>query len=121
MGKHSENVNYSNSLFESDEFHDQSLPQIKLFRDPLEITEPLPWLKDNSKLASKKFFKSLKVSWERNFCFPNEKERSIASIGEAVVRCSRSSSSHQFIEDWHKKLFDLKKDKVESMIGKYSK
>ena len=45
----------------------------------------------------------------------------MVSIGEAVVRCSMSRSSHQFIYDWPKKPFDLKKDKVESMIGKYSK
>ena len=121
LAKDSEDLNYSNSLSESDEFHDQSLPKIRLYRDPLEISEPLPWLKVNSKTASNKFFNSLKTSWERKYCFPKEKKRSIASIGEAVVRCSRSSSSHSFIDDWHRQLFNLKKDQVESMIGRYSK
>ena len=94
---------------------------MKLYRDPLELTRPLDWLKSNSQSASKRFFKTLKVAWERNFCFPKGKQRSTASIGEAVVKCARSSSSHQFIKDWHKKFFDLNKNQVESIIGRYSK
>ena len=70
-------------------------------------------------LGTKSFFLVGKIPV--NFCFPKEKKRSTASIGEAVIKCARSSSSHQFIEDWHKKMFDLGKDQVESIIGKYSK
>ena len=121
LDKNLESLNYSNSLSESDEFHDQNLPKIKLYKNPLEITRPLDWLKSNSQLASQKFFKNLKVVWERSFCFPKGKRRSTASIGESVVKCARSNSFHQFIKDWHKKNFDLDKDQVESIIGKYSK
>ena len=82
-------------------------------------SEPLPWLKVNSKTASNKFF-NLKLHGKENIVF-KRKKRSIASIGEVVVRCSRSSTSHSFIDDWHRQLFNLKKDQVESMLGRYSK
>jgi hypothetical protein len=106
-------VTLSESFSKTDEYHNEEMPNIGLYKDPLELKEPLTWIKETIDTIYSQFNNSIETTWNQNFCNPTSKKRSIASIGNDVMKCLRTGNSNDFTRAWFYTMFGMAPNNVQ--------
>ncbi|WP_408095878.1 hypothetical protein ACJVC5_12615 [Peredibacter sp. HCB2-198] len=117
--KNNESFSFMKEETEERFLHDINIPDIGLYPAKTDISSPLVKFNSYSLDAAQKFKADMNSIWQKLFCtLPND--RSMASVGENVIRCQRLESyPEEFVNSWFKNHFGVTAMKARKMIGQF--
>ena len=117
--KNNEAFSFMKEETEEKFLHDLNIPDIGLYPQQVDVSSPLAKFQNYTQDAALKFRSDMNNVWLKLFCtLPND--RSMASVGDNVVRCQRLESyPSEFVNTWFNNHFGVTAMRARELIGQF--